>query len=448
MRRFNTSLILLLFNVLVTAQTLSVESFRLLENDLAANTQGTMMRDQNGDVAALIRVVTSEKGFVFDGGMMGIVGTKQDVGEILLYVPHGIQKITIKHDQLGVLRDYYFPIPIEKARTYEMKLLSGRVKTVIEDEFAAQYATFRVEPKNAIVYIDGNVFTAQNDGTVSQLLTYGSHEYRVELFGYKTEAGVVQVGSEKILKEVTLQSTMATVTIQCAMEEADIYVNDEKKGQGSWSGQLAPGLYKVEAKREGYQTRLVSLTVSEFEEKTVSVPEPLEIFGRIRIQSDPIDATVYIDGVEVGTTPMISEEIRAGAHMLELRKESYKNYRAQFFIEDASVVPMDIQLVSGESRNTPVIAIKAEESATVEKEKTPKIIAEKEKPIKTTSKTKRFFESTNYYFGAFILPESGVPNESFTLWSNKNIQAGVYFKDFNVEFNFTTGIDCPDGISG
>ena len=190
MHRLCSSLILLLINVLVTAQTLSVESFHLLENDLAANTQGTMMRDQNGEVAALIRVVTSEKGFVFDGGMMGIVGTKQDVGEILLYVPHGIQKINIKHDQLGVLRDYYFPIPIEKARTYEMKLLSGRVKTVVEDEFADQYVTFRLEPKNAIVYIDGNVFTAQSDGTVSQLLTYGSHEYRVELFGYKSEAGI------------------------------------------------------------------------------------------------------------------------------------------------------------------------------------------------------------------------------------------------------------------
>ena len=82
----------------------------MLENDLTANTYGSMMRDQNGEVAALIRVVTPEKGFVFDGGMMGIVGTKQDVGEILVYVPHGIQKITVKHEQLGILRDYYFPI--------------------------------------------------------------------------------------------------------------------------------------------------------------------------------------------------------------------------------------------------------------------------------------------------------------------------------------------------
>ena len=36
------------------AQTFSVESFKLLDNDMTANTYGTMEYDQNGDVAALI----------------------------------------------------------------------------------------------------------------------------------------------------------------------------------------------------------------------------------------------------------------------------------------------------------------------------------------------------------------------------------------------------------
>ena len=262
------------------AQTLSVESFKLLPNDLTANTYGTMERDQNGEVAALIKVVTSETGFVFDGGMMGIVKTEQKTGEIWVYVPHGIQRITISHQHLGVLRDYFFPVAVEKARTYEMKLFSGRVRTVIEDEFTAQYVTFMIEPRNAIVYIDGNPHLAQSDGTVSQLLAYGSHEYRVELPGYKTVAGTVQVGSEKITQNIVMESSLATITIQCGMPEADIYVNDEKKGTGTWTGQLVPALYKIEAKREGYQTRLMTLNVGELEVRTVSVPEPLPLYGR------------------------------------------------------------------------------------------------------------------------------------------------------------------------
>ena len=113
------------------AQNISVTSFKLLENDLTANTAGTMERDQNGEIAALIKVVTTEQGFVFDGGMVGVTKLKQGVGEVWVYVPHGIKKITIQHPLLGVLRDYYFPVPIDKAKAYEMVLATGKVETVV-----------------------------------------------------------------------------------------------------------------------------------------------------------------------------------------------------------------------------------------------------------------------------------------------------------------------------
>ena len=105
---------------MVDAQSISVSSFRLLENDLDANTAGTMEKDQNGETAALIKVVTTQTGFTFDGGALGIVKTKQTPGEIWVYIPRVSKKISIKHQQLGVLRDYYFPISVEAARTSEM----------------------------------------------------------------------------------------------------------------------------------------------------------------------------------------------------------------------------------------------------------------------------------------------------------------------------------------
>ena len=101
------SILLLLFAFCLLAgkaQDISVKSFELLPNDLTANNNGTMENDQNGEVAALIKVITSEKGFVFDGGMMGIVKVVQKVGEIWVYVPHGINHISISHQQLGKLR--------------------------------------------------------------------------------------------------------------------------------------------------------------------------------------------------------------------------------------------------------------------------------------------------------------------------------------------------------
>ena len=91
----------------LSAQNISVKSFRLLETDLTANTAGTMKRDQNNEVAALIKIVTTETGFSFEGSSLGFVATKQTPGEIWLYVPRKSRKVTIKHATLGVLRDYY-----------------------------------------------------------------------------------------------------------------------------------------------------------------------------------------------------------------------------------------------------------------------------------------------------------------------------------------------------
>ena len=91
-------------------QNISISSFKLLDKDLTANTAGTMEVDQNGETAALIKVVTTQTGFTFDGGSLGIVKTKQTPGEVWVYIPRGAKKISIKHPQLGVLRDYYFPV--------------------------------------------------------------------------------------------------------------------------------------------------------------------------------------------------------------------------------------------------------------------------------------------------------------------------------------------------
>ena len=136
--------LLFFFNITVFGQTISVNSFKLLNTDLTANTAGTMEQDQNGETAALIKVVTTQTGFTFDGGALGVVKTVQKPSEIWVYVPRGLKKITISHPQLGVLRDYYLNIPIEAARTYEMILIAGEVQTVPGQKSARQSAEMRV----------------------------------------------------------------------------------------------------------------------------------------------------------------------------------------------------------------------------------------------------------------------------------------------------------------
>ena len=116
--------------LIASSQTMAVSSFKALEYDLTAWFSTTGEIDQNGERAALIKVVTTQTGFSFDVGALGIVKVKQTPGEVWVFIPKGAKQITIKHPQLGVLRDYKFPVKIESAQTYEMVLQGSQTMAV------------------------------------------------------------------------------------------------------------------------------------------------------------------------------------------------------------------------------------------------------------------------------------------------------------------------------
>ena len=60
------------------AQNISVLSFKVLPTDLDARVNFPV-RDQNGDVCALIKVVTTETGFNWDGDQLGIMKVENKV---------------------------------------------------------------------------------------------------------------------------------------------------------------------------------------------------------------------------------------------------------------------------------------------------------------------------------------------------------------------------------
>ncbi|MBR5324034.1 MAG: hypothetical protein IKV14_04365, partial [Muribaculaceae bacterium] len=74
MKRIHIILLLLTTMFCLNAQNMTVESFSLLPQDLTANVQGTSRFDQNTRKnAALIKIETTQKGFVFEGGSLGFV---------------------------------------------------------------------------------------------------------------------------------------------------------------------------------------------------------------------------------------------------------------------------------------------------------------------------------------------------------------------------------------
>ena len=400
----------------LSAQNISVKSFRLLETDLTANTAGTLKKDQNNETAALIKVVTTETGFVFDGGMLGIVGTTQRAGEIWVYVPPKSRKITISHPQLGVLRDYFYPISIEAGRTYEMGLATGRVTTVVQESAGGQYLVMKVSPSNAEVSIDEVPYEVEND-EVTVFLKYGKHTYRVSAALHEPEAGQIDMGNTKKEMAVTLRPAYGLLQIESdptgaevyidgdyesagttpftskrlvpgqhrllfkraeyknhtlditvpgdgstqpvraslppnfalttitAAGDADIYVNDERKGNGRWSGRLTTGLYTIEARKASHYPTRQTVEITAGEQRHIDLAAPVPRYGSLNVSTRPSGATVAIDGVTLpGTTPNIYTDILIGDHTFTLTKPGCAPVEQRITVEEGQVLPLDFTL--------------------------------------------------------------------------------------------------------
>ena len=178
-------LLLVMFNTTsLSAQQskISVASFNRMETDITARVTAPK-KDQNGEICALIRIVTNVKDLMFEPDALGITARENKTGEIWIYVPRGARRISILHDELGILRNYFYPDIIEKGNVYEMTLNTGdkEDKPVIENNM--QFFILRPEPANANVYVDDEQVPIEN-GLFSATMPKGENfditEFRLQ----------------------------------------------------------------------------------------------------------------------------------------------------------------------------------------------------------------------------------------------------------------------------
>lgn len=318
--------ILVILNVFTSfSQTISVNSFKKLESDLTANTAGTTVKDQNGETAALIKVVTTQTGFTFDCGVMGIVKTIQKPSEIWVYVPHGIKKITISHPQLGLLRDHFLNIPIESACTYEMVLVTGKVQTIITESSQSQYLVIQVTPKNAIVELN-NVVLPNNNGIAQKFLNLGTYEYRVQAQNYHTVAGKVNVDDPKNKKVLTIELQPAFGWIEVGrtleLEGAQVYIDNLFVGNAPMkSEELPSGQHSLKIVKPLY-IAYESMVLVEDATVTKMSPDLKENYAVVTVNVEN-DAEIYING-EYKANGAWTDSLETGSYIFETRKDNYR----------------------------------------------------------------------------------------------------------------------------
>jgi hypothetical protein len=340
-------LLTLLFHSYSCYSQLTVESFRLLENDLDAR-QNYPERDQNGNLCAIIKVVTTQTEFDFDNGTLGITKTKQQKGEIWVYVPFGTKRLTIQHSLLGILRDYQIPLKIEQGRVYELKLITGTVVSSIREDMATQWVVFKCNVSDAEVYIDEQLAGTVINNEFSKELTIGKHTYRVAKDLCYPAAGMFNLTlTEKVLLTIELKENFGFIQVNTDPSGVEIIIDGNliNKVSPFQSDKLKSGMHTIIAKKTLYHEASQSVLVEDNKIATVNLLlKPT--FGSINIKTIPEDsASIYIDGQSKSEkTPCLVSNIPAGTHDISIRKDWYEPKTERVRVEEGKTDEFTIEL--------------------------------------------------------------------------------------------------------
>jgi hypothetical protein len=383
-------ILLIIVGSFTYSQKISVKSFKLLANDLEARINPVIF---DGDVCALLKVSTTAENLIFEGGSLGIAKVVQKAGEVWVYVPYGARFLTIKHRQLGLLRNYEYPLgKLQKATTYEIELTTAKITTIIEEKLP-KYGSINSTPEGADVYIDG--IRRGKTPTNSLSLLEGVHTIKIikhlyedlkttlnvtvekkfsENYILKPKFGTIEVVSKPesgayitidgaLQKETTpvtisfLEEGNHTISIDKAMfdisestfsirkqetkaltltmqslygelsittkPQATIYIDNQEKGTGSWSGRVLKGVHLISIKKDKYKTENITHTaiIGKIEVYNFVLKPKL---GTLNLITKPEGATIFINGVEKGETPLYIRDLKVGNYNVIINKKGFK----------------------------------------------------------------------------------------------------------------------------
>ena len=176
-------------------------------------------------------------------------------------------------------------------------------------------------------------------------LSSGEHQIRIIKELYKPYIETVTIRDNQTTNcTPSLAADFANVYIT-APEGADIWINGNQKGSGSWSGKLAAGVYLFEARKAGYKSSSMSQTISASSAtQNYTLPAPTPIVGSLIVQGTPVMADVTVDGKSVGRLPLSLDNLLIGSHNVAVSKDGYAAHTQSITIAEGKTATITVAL--------------------------------------------------------------------------------------------------------
>lgn len=221
-------------------------------------------------------------------------------------------------------------------------------KTIIYKNLRPNFGYINVtsSPENgAKVFVNGE-YIGETPCKTDRLKS-GSHSVRVmkEMYNSNEKTIVVNDG-QTTNANIEMSVNFAILTINTD-EGSDIYVDEELKGKGSWTGRLSEGSHYLEARKPSHKTIAKNINLIIGKNETITLEAPKPICGFLDISTTPIMADIYIDGKHYGQTPSVINDLLIGEHELKLEKDGYSFFVKNITIENSKTLELNETLEIG-----------------------------------------------------------------------------------------------------
>ena len=336
-------------------QKFHVESFGENSFDMSAREKPTSRDDGTGTLYAIIKVRSTApeddlNAYDLDFDYLKDVQEMHD-GVLWVYVQYGAKTVTIKRDGFYTVERYNLKTTLQPGKVYDMTI-KPEPKVV-----SMQYLIFEISPADSeatVMYTDlskndgeKKLGDVDSEGCVAKMLVLGRYAYRIISENYHSSEGVVTLDTpnDTHTERVTLRPNFARVTLSVGGgSSVDIYINKEKKGTGSWRGNLAPGTYSIECRKPNHRTTTETITVADGADVTHTLKAPEPITGALNITSTPLRAAISIDGKPCGETPRIISDLLIGTHKVTLSKSGYESAIMDVVVKEKETTEHNVTL--------------------------------------------------------------------------------------------------------